>query len=328
MSVNTRASLVLVFTCACWAFSFPIMKSIEQVGRVALPHASSLFFASLCIAIRFTLAGIVLALVCARSLNRLTRLEIWQGGGLGLFGGIGLVLQMDGMVYTLASTSAFLTQAYCILIPLWLSIRYLRWPAPQVMGACLLALFGAALLARLGTDDFHFGRGEWETLAGSVLFTGQILWLERPLFRGNNSIRATTVMFVVMALTTWPMALATAPNPGAILQAYNSPAAIILLALLTGLCTLITFPLANHWQPRITATQAGLLYCTEPVFTSFVALFFPAWISLAAHIDYPNETLNLHLVAGGLLILVANAWLLFRPPPLHTVAHPIPHTAP
>jgi drug/metabolite transporter (DMT)-like permease len=318
MTVSNRASLVLVFTCACWAFSFPIMKSIEQVGRDAVPGASSVFFAALCIAIRFTLAGLVLGTFCGRSLTGVTRLEIQQGGGLGLFGGLGLVLQMDGMAYTLASTSAFLTQAYCVLIPVWMCLRHLRWPAPQVAGACFLALLGAALLARLGSDGFRFGRGEWETLAGSVLFTGQILWLERPVFHGNNSMRATTVMFFVMALTTWPMALLTAPTPGATIAAYSSPSALTLLLLLTGLCTLITFPLANHWQPRITATQAGLLYCTEPVFTSFIALFFPGWISHATGIRYPNETLTFHLVSGGLLILAANAWLLLHPPPLHT----------
>lgn len=315
MSTAAKASLILVFTCACWAFSFPIMKSLEQVGRLDLPTAPSVFFASLCVALRFSAAGLVMALLCGRSLAGLTRLEVYQGAGLGIFGGMGLVLQMDGMAYTLASTCAFLTQAYCVLIPVWVCLRFLRWPAPQVAGACLLALIGAGLLAGLGTEKFQFGRGEWETLLGSVMFTGQILWLDRPLFHPNNSRRASTVMFFVMALTAWPMALATAPSPSAILHAYQSPSALGLLGALVILCTLITFPLANHWQPRVTATQAGLLYCTEPVFTSFVTLFTPGFISRATGIQYPDESLTLHLILGGLAILAANGWLLFAPPP-------------
>ena len=323
LSQSTRASLILVFTCACWAFSFPIMKALEQVGRLEVPSAPSVFFASLCVAIRFSVAGVVMAAVCGRSLARTTRLEWLQGGGLGLFGGMGLVLQMDGMAYTLASTSAFITQAYCVLIPVWLCLRYLRWPAPQVAGACILALAGAALLAGLGTEKFQFGRGEWETLAGSLMFTCQILWLDRPLFHGNNSIRASTLMFLVMAGTTWPMALLTGPSPSSVLEAYGSTSAIGLLAVLIVLCTLITFPLANHWQPKISATQAGLLYCTEPVFTALVTLIVPGFISRTTGIRYENESLTLHLILGGTTILAANAWILARPPANPAASAPI-----
>jgi len=45
---------------------------------------------------------------------------------------------------------------------------------------------GAALLAGVSLDHLHLGRGELETLAGSVLFAGQILWLERPQFSGKT----------------------------------------------------------------------------------------------------------------------------------------------
>jgi len=320
MSDSLKASLVLIFTCGCWAFSFPAMKALSQVGLVAEPAGSTLFFAFLCIACRFTTAGVLLGGICLAERVRFTRLEYEQGLGLGLFSGLGLVLQMDGMGYTLASTSAFLTQAYCILIPLWLSLRYRALPAPQVIGACLLALAGAAVLAGLGTEGFRFGRGEWETLAGSVLFTGQILWLERPRYRSNRSKHATVIMFLVTAAISWPMALLSAPAPSAVLHAYASPPALALLALLIGLCTLITFPLANHWQPRVSATQAGLLYCTEPIFTSLVTLFVPGWISAFAHIAYANESLTPNLVLGGLLILAANVWLILRPAPTPTPA--------
>lgn len=318
LSTPAKASLILVATCACWGFSFPIMKSLEQVGRLTYPTASSVFFAALCVAFRFTAAGLVMAAFCGRSLRNVTRLEVMQGAGLGLFGGLGLVLQMDGMAYTLASTSAFLTQAYCVIIPIWVCLRYLRLPAPQVVGACLLAVVGAGVLSGLGSEKFQFGRGEWETLAGSVMFTGQILWLDRPVFHPNNSRHASVIMFGVMALTAWPMAFATAPNIGALLTAYQSPSAMTLLAVLVGLCTLVTFPVANHWQPRITATQAGLLYCTEPVFTAFITLFVPGVISSATGIQYANESLTLHLIIGGVAILAANVWLLIAPPPVPT----------
>ena len=44
---------------------------------------------------------------------------------------------------------------------------------------------------------------------------------------------------------------------------------------LTLFCTVGAFMLMNTWQPRITATEAGLVYCLEPLFASCLALFLP-----------------------------------------------------
>ena len=85
-----------------------------------------------------------------------------------------------------------------------------------------------------------------------------------------------------------------------------------LIALLVVVCTLISFLLANRWQPEVPATEAGLLYCTEPVFTSAVSLFLPGLISRWAGVPYPDEQLSWNLAAGGGLILAANVWLQLR----------------
>jgi hypothetical protein len=46
-----------------------------------------------------------------------------------------------------------------------------------------------------------------------------------------------------------------------------------------------------------------------------VTLFVPGFLSRLTGIRYLNETLTPHLMGGGLLILVANIWLILRPPP-------------
>lgn len=337
MNPRVIASLVLIATCALWAFSFPLLKSIEQLGRRNAPGNSSLFISTLLVACRFTFAaGLFLVGLWlrrtwkrragaasgdgkARSLigasMRPTGLEWKQGLGIGVFGSLGLILQMDGLAYTEGSISAFLTQGYAVLIPIWVALSARKPPGWTVFGACLLVGLGAALLAGVRPDHLHLGRGELETLAGSVLFAGQILWLERPEFSGNDSVRATTVMFGAMAATAWPLALVLAKHPQDLFRATASTEIAGLFALLLLGCTLLTFPLANHWQPKVTATQAGLLYCTEPVFTSVVCLFVPGWISRATGLSYPDESLNTRLVLGGACILAANVWILLRPPP-------------
>lgn len=321
------ASFVLVGTCALWAFSFPLLKALQVLGQRSAPAADSFFISTLLVAIRFSIAAVVFLLVIGlrRSATQsevvsptdgttrpvgndplFSRLEWMQGGGIGLFGGLGLVLQMDGLAYTSGSVSAFLTQGYAILIPLWAALVNRRLPDLRVGIACLLVVAGAAVLSGITWTQRQLGRGEWETLAGSVLFAAQILWLERPMFRGNRTLHATTLMFATMGLVCWPLAWHLRPATGNLIAAFASREALVLLALLTVVCTLLTFPLANHWQPKVSATQAGLLYCTEPVFTSLVCLFVPGWISRTTGIDYANETVSSNLLVGGCLILLAN----------------------
>lgn len=309
---RTCAARILILCCFCWAFSFPAMKALSLIGARSAPGNGSVFFATLCVVLRFSIATLALVAMCGRSLGGLTRREVKQGVGLGFFGGIGLVLQMDGMSYTHASTAAFLTQGYCLWIPLWLALRNRRLPSLTVWIGSLLALAGAAVLLGVEWGSFHLGRGEIENLAGSVLFAGQILWLERKEFAGNDVKRFSLVMFVIMVLTSLPVAVWSASKSSDLWRAYASPAALWLLALLIVLCTLISFLLANRWQPEVPATEAGLLYCTEPVFTSAVTLFLPGLISRLAGIDYVNERVTWNLAVGGGLILTANIWLQLR----------------
>jgi len=88
----------------------------------------------------------------------------------------------------------------------------------------------------------------------------------------------------------------------------------VLIGALTVFCTLGAFTLMNVWQPKITATEAGLIYCGEPVFAAAMALILPGLISRWGGIDYPNEQATLNLLVGGGLITAANVLLQLRPP--------------
>jgi drug/metabolite transporter (DMT)-like permease len=303
------AAQILVLCCAGWAFSFPAMKALALIGIRNVPESSSVFLATLCVACRFSVAAACLLPVVFSTASRFQSLEIQQGLGIGLFSALGLILQMDGMAYTSASTAAFLTQGYCVWIPIWFAVLHRKFPATALWISSLLVMAGAAILSGVTWTDFTLGRGEIENLAGSVLFAGQILWLERPQFTGTNVFHFSLVMFLTMAAVTWPLAFATAPKFSAVWHAYSSTDAMGIILFLVVVCTLITFLLANRWQPEVPATEAGLLYCTEPVFTCLVTLVVPGWISAQTGIDYPNEHLTRNVLVGGGLILTANIGL-------------------
>jgi len=175
-------------------------------------------------------------------------------------------------------------------------------------------LAGVAILGRFDWTEWQFGRGEWETLAGSLFFMGRILWLEKKEFPANRPERLSLVMFATEGVVFWALAGAIAPDLATLARPWQSMPWLGLTVTLTVFCTVGAFSLMNKWQPKITATEAGLIYCIEPIFASIMALFVPAWFSAWAGIDYPNEHATWALMAGGGLITLANVLLQLRPP--------------
>jgi drug/metabolite transporter (DMT)-like permease len=311
---HTRAVLMLLLANLFWGLSFPLMKAIAGTHLRLLPDSDTWFVTACTLAPRFLLGGFILGLLCHRQLRFLSRSEWKQGAGLGLFAFSGMVFQTDGLMFTSASTSAFLTQLYAIMIPVWLALRARRGPSPIVWLSCVLVLAGVAVLAQLDWRDLRLGRGELETLIGSIFFMGQILWLDRAEFAGNRPLPVTSVMFAVEGIAATAMAFIIAPTAANLVIPWTSGAWLGFTALLTALCTIGAYTIMNTWQPKITATEAGLIYCVEPVFASLLALFLPAWFAALGGFDYPNEVATTHLLLGGGLITAANVLIQLKPP--------------
>ncbi|MBE2214417.1 MAG: DMT family transporter [Opitutaceae bacterium] len=314
-----RAIGMLCLACLLWGGSFPIIKALGDVHRRVDPEVSALLLNASMIWPRFVLAALMLLPLAWRQVRAgITRLEIAQAAGLTAFLSAGLLVQVDGLRFTSASTSAFLTQAYVVLIPIWVYSRARRWPPRMFFAAMALAVPGVAVLAGVRLDDFHLGRGEIETLISACFFAGQILWLERPVYRDNRGLAVTVVMFVFMAVVFAVVAAVGALGAGAPVAAVVRPLQMWPWLVLTGLlalfCTFGAFTLMNLWQRWVSSTEAGLIYTLEPVFTALLALFLPALFSDLAGIEYANEHLTWRTVVGGLLICGANVVVQLSPP--------------
>lgn len=313
-STHRRALLGLLLANLFWGLSFPLIKAMGHEQLQLVPASSSWFITALTVASRFVLAAAVMLLLARTQLAELQRGELRQGVLLGLALGAGLLLQVDGLQFTPASTSAFLTQFYAIMIPAVVALRARRSPPPVVWACAVLVLAGVAILGRFDFRALHLGRGEVETLLSSVFFMLQIFVLEDARYAGNRTLAVTAVMFTTVAVGFSGLALVTAPSPADCLRPWGSGPWLAFVGLLTLFCTLGSFTLMVRWQPHITATEAGLIYCIEPVFASVMALFLPALFSRWAGFDYANETLTWQLLAGGGLITLANVLLQLKPP--------------
>jgi drug/metabolite transporter (DMT)-like permease len=305
---------MLLIATFFWGISFPVIKALGLVQGQLLPGAGSWFSGFYTVAPRFLIAAVILVVWQAGSLWKITRPELKQGLIIGVFSTAGMLFQNDGLQFTAASTSAFLTQFYAIMIPVYLALRLRVNPGALVWTSCGFVLVGVAVLGHFNWHTLSLGRGEWETLLSSVFFMGQIIWLGKPEFSANRPEKITLVMFLTQAVVFCACLALIAPDWHALRAPWTSPAWLSLTAVLTLFSTIGAYFIMNKWQPHITATEAGLIYCIEPIFGSALALFLPGLFSLWAAITYPNEITTRNLLIGGGLITAANILIQLKPP--------------
>lgn len=320
---SAMPALLLVLACALWGLSFPVIKALDMEQTSRLPDASDLFLATWLQSARFGFAALLLLPLLIRR-GFPSRLEWSQGFWLAMWGGIGMAFQAWGLGHTEASTSAFLTQAYCVILPLIACIRWRQPPTLRILTATFLVVIGGAILSGIRPNQLVLGKGEAATLAAALIFTFQILTLENPKYQANRGTVVTFTMSAAIFAIFLPIAWMLAPAPEAVVTAAASFTAITLILTLALVCSVGAYGLMNSWQPRVSATEAGLIYTTEPIFTAIFAMFLPAWLSEMTGHPYSNESVTPSLIAGGSLIVVANILMQWKRPPHTPTIAPAP----
>ncbi|MCX6876610.1 MAG: DMT family transporter [Verrucomicrobia bacterium] len=314
--------LFLILACAFWGLSFPLMKALHLEQAARLPEATTAFLSAWMQIARFGMAAVILLPFVVRR-GRPTRLELRQGLWIALWGGLGMGIQADGLAHTEASISAFLTQAYCIFLPLWACLKHRQPPGARIIFATMLVLTGGAVLSGLRLDNLRLGRGEVETIIAAFLFTFQILVLEDPKYAETRGMPVTFVMFVGITLLFLPITAMMAKQPVDCLVAGASLPAFAMILILALFCSVGAYLLMNIWQPHVSATEAGLIYTTEPVITAIYVLFLPAMLGKLIHSTYANESITPSLLVGGSFIVAANVLMQWKRKPHPPAVAPV-----
>lgn len=302
---TNRARELLLSTTVLWGLSFPLVRGLELAQKGVMPSISDEALVCADMTIRFGFAALLFLPFYARHLTSITAREWSQSLGLAGFAGAGLYLQTLGLSWTDASVSAFLTQLYTLIVPLIVALRDRRMPSARVVMACGLVLAGVALLSPNFLAHFTLGPGEIITALGAGFFACQIVWVERPIYAENRSGLVTLLMFSLLGIMFSIAYLSTGSPLSKVPFLFGTPILWELILAVVLLCTVFTFYVMNRWQHHVTATEAGLIYCLEPVFATVISSFLPGWISAQAGISYPNEILRWTLLVGGLFIVAA-----------------------
>ena len=286
------AAAALLAIAACWGSTFFLIKDL-------LDRVPTLDF----LAVRFSIAAVVLLLVAPRALGRLSPVVRRHSVVLGVLYGIAQILQTAGLAHTPASISGFVTGLYVVFTPL-LAAAILRTRIPPVTwAAVLLATIGLGVLALRG---FSIGYGELITLASAVLYALHIVGLG-AWSTAQDAVGMTILQIIVIALIC---TLATA-HDGIVLPDRTSDwVSVVYMAVVVGALGL----LAQTWaQAHLPPTRSAIIMSMEPVFASL----FAVWLG--------GEDVTTRLLLGGSMVLVA--MLTVELAPRRAVEGEVPHIA-
>lgn len=257
-----------------WGSSFFIVKNTVDI-----------FPTNFLLAIRFTIGCLLLCVLFPKKLTQLNRTCLWQGIVLGLLIFTAYCIQTIGLTDTTPGKNAFLTAAYCILVPFLYWITDKRRPDLYNFSAAFLCLAGIGLVSFDGSFSMRFG--DAMTLISALFFAAHIVAGAR--FGGKSDpILLTILQFGTAAVCSWVLGFTTEAFPKEI--PLNAALGLLYLAVFA---TTIALLLQNIGLKYADPTSGAILLSLESVFGVLFSMLFY------------QERLTLRLGAGFLLIFIA-----------------------
>ncbi len=263
-----------------WGATFTLVKS-------ALGGVSAILF----LALRFSLAALALSLLYRKALfSRFSWKEAAPGLLVGLFLFLGYLFQTQGLRFTSAPKSAFLTGLTSVLVPLFASSVYGIRPRISEVFGLLFAMAGLALMTLPGASG-AVNRGDILTLFGAVAFAAHIVTLGN--FSGRIRFELLSIAQVGTAAVLALMLFPWAETPHVQWQP-----AVLWGILITGLlATAMAFTVQAWAQKFTTSTRTALIYMLEPV-VAWMTSYLIAGEGLSR-----SGTAGAALILGGVLLV-------------------------
>ncbi len=271
-SPRTAALFALVAVTAIWGSTFLVVKN-----AIALVPVMDF------LALRFTLAALVMFALRPRCLRGISRRGVLRGVGLGLALGAGYVTQTFGLLTASPSVSGFITGTFVAFTPLISWVLHRRGIDRNAWLGVSMALVGLALISLHG---WSLGSGELLTLACAFFFAIHIVglgeWAPGETAYGLAFIQIATVAAVSLVLA--------APGGFQLPSRFDVWGAVALTAVLA---TALAFLIQTWAQSLLSPTLAAVVMTMEPVFAGIFG------------VTLGGDRLTARVVGGALCILAA-----------------------
>ena len=272
---GARAALLLVG--AIWGSSLVVVKS-------AAGYISPNFL----IALRFTAAFAVLALIFWRRLRGVSRSLLGRCAVIGACLFLAYWIQTIGVTFAMPGKSAFLSSIYCVLVPFIYWLISGQKPKLRNLLAAVLCVGGIVLTSVTG--GFTMELGDMLALLSGIFFAAHIAVVGK-LGQGEDPIVVTILQFGFCALFAW---IATFALEGMHMSwDRRALGGVLYLALF---CTMLALLLQNVGQKYASPARASILMSTESVFGILFSVLF------AGEVVTPRLAVGFALIFAAVLV--------------------------
>jgi drug/metabolite transporter (DMT)-like permease len=268
------AELALVGIAAVWGLTFVMVQdAIAELPPMAF------------LAYRFLPAGLLVGVLCWRSVRSLGRDGFRAGLVMGVFLTAGYVFQTFGLEHTSASNAGFITGLFVVLTPLFGMLLF-RTPVSGVAWAAAgISALGLLLLS--GIDGDPSLRGDGLVFLCACAFAVHILVTERYVRRHDA---AALVAVQLTACGAFCFVVAAA---GGDLEAPSGATVWSALLVTSLVASALGFLVQSYAQRYLSSARTALILAAEPAFAGL----FGYWLQ--------DDRLSAAGWAGAVLILLA-----------------------
>jgi len=238
------------------------------VVKTGLDHASVFVF----LAMRFTIAAVLMAMFRPAVLGKIQREEMFAGMRLGFFMFAGYCFQTAGLQYTTATNSGFVTGSSVVLVPLLLGIFWGRTLTKWIYAGAIAALIGLYFLTVPAQGLRYLNHGDVLTFIGAGFYAVHIILVGE--FSQEHSVSALSLIQVAgCAVMAWPLtgvAGAIHWQQVRVDWGWTLAGALVICAVFA---TAVAFTV-QLWAQQYTApAHAAILFALEPVFAVITSYF-------------------------------------------------------
>ncbi len=240
-----------------WGGSFIVVKNtVDVIPPIFL------------IAVRFTIATIVLCIVFCKHLKKLDKTYLNSGLLIGVLLFLAYTIQTIGITDTTPGKNAFLTAIYCVIVPfLYWVVNHKRPNRYHVMAA-LLCILGIGFVCL--SEGLKLKFGDSLTLIGGFFYAAHMVSVEK-LSKDKDPVLITITQFGYTAIFAFLATLMTEKLPK--VEAFTNEVlgGIFYLAVFA---TAIALLLQNIGQKGTPPAAASIILSLEAVFGVIFSVVF------------------------------------------------------
>lgn len=272
------------------------------VGLALALRSSSLLFSTiamrtmgpfLTIAIRFTIAFIIIALLFRKHLTKIDARTMLHCALIGITFFFAMLFELKGLKTTPSSVTAFLEGMVVVMVPAVTCIFYRKLPDRLTVVSAVIAIAGVGFLTLKG-DRIAFTTGELFILFGTLWYSLSVLVTDTA---AKNDDLMTVSIYQLLFIAIFAFIGAFIFEEIRLPQSSTEWGAVLALAII---CSCVGFTIQPFGQKYTTPERAGILAVFNPLTAAVLGFIFL------------HEKMTPTMLLGSFLILVsilAPAWI-------------------